>query len=99
MGHHVQRLRYVDELPYHDPDHSPESRELANHTSVGRPHAISSSIEETRASQSKTQSNLMNNQSEDILAHAEANGKTLECRMSKKVTNLVRFLDYKGSRN
>ena len=40
-----------------------ESRELANHTSVGKPHATSTSTAETRASQQKTQSNLMNNHS------------------------------------
>ena len=57
--------RYVVELN-HDPDNSPESREVANGTSVGRPHAIVSSIEETHASQPGTQSNLMNNHSEDF---------------------------------
>ena len=71
----------------HDPDNSPESRELANQTGVGRQRAIVSSIEETHASQPGTQSNLMNNHSEDfipivkrkwndILAYGEVKGRT-----------------------
>ena len=36
--------RYIEES-YHDPDNSPENREMVNHTKVGRPHAIKSSIE------------------------------------------------------
>ena len=38
--------RYVEELQYNGPDYSPESRELANYTSVGKPHAILASTEE-----------------------------------------------------
>ena len=60
------RKRYVEELQFHDPEYSPESHELANR-SVGKPHAILASAEETRASQPKTQSNLMNNHSEEFV--------------------------------
>ena len=87
--------RFVEELQFYDPDYSPESRELANHTSVGKPHAMLASTEETRASQQRTQSNLMNNHSKnfiplgerkwnDILAY-DVNGRTLEFRVSKLV--------------
>ena len=51
--------RYVEELCYNDPDYSPGNHELANQPGVGKPHAIILSTEETRASQPKTQSNLM----------------------------------------
>ena len=60
-----------------------------------------SSIGETGASQPKTQSDLMNNHSEDFIpidkrkrndipAHGDVKGKTLEWNISKSVTNLVR---------
>ena len=90
----------------HDPDCSSECHELETQTSVGRPHAISSSTEETRASQPKTQSNLMHDHSEDFIpsdkrkwsdipANGEIRGRPLENRISKRVTSLVRHLDLK----
>ena len=62
-------IRNVEES-WHDPDNSPGSSELANHTSVGRPHAIISSSGETRASQPETQWDLMGNHSEDFMLGA-----------------------------
>ena len=71
---------------------------LANHTSVGRPHA-------TPASQPRTQSNLMNKpfriflsqltkgSGMIFLAYGEAKGRPLEYRISKKVTSLVRHVE------
>ena len=79
---------------------------MANHTIVGTPRAFCLSTEETRASQPKTQSNLMNNHSvdfipvgkrkwNDILAYGEVEGRPLEHRISKMVTRSVRHLDLK----
>ena len=79
----------MEELPCYDRDCSPESHELANFPSVGKPHAILSSREETRASQPKALSNLMNDRSGNfvpsderkwdfILAYDDVKGKTLE---------------------
>ena len=98
--------RYVEELQHSDPDCSPDRRDFPNHTSVGRPYVILPSTEETRASQPRTQSNLMNNHSEDfipldkrkwndILADGEVKRRPLEYRISTKVTSLVRHLDLK----
>ena len=95
--------RYVEEL-WHDPDNSPESRQMVGHTSVGRPNAGISSTGDTRASKPKTQSDLINNHSEDfiridtrkwndILARGGVERKTLEWKISKTVTNLARHLD------
>ena len=42
---------YVEGFSKNDPDHSPEDRELANHTSVARPHAILSSTKEMKPHQ------------------------------------------------
>ena len=50
---------YVDES-WHDQDNSPENVEIVSSTSVGRPHAMTSSIEETHASKPQAQSSLMN---------------------------------------
>ena len=95
--------RHVEEL-YHDPDSFLERREMANHTSVGRPHAIISSIVETQASKPETQSDLMNNYFEnfiqidkrkwdDILACEDVARKTLAWKVSKLVVNSVRRRD------
>ena len=54
----------MDELRYNDPDYSPESRELANHRSV----------EESRASQPKTQSNPTGDHSEDLFLFEKGSG-------------------------
>ena len=59
--------RYMEDIQYNDPDNSPESHELANHTSVGKPHAILSSNEDSRASQPETQPNVMTIHSEDFI--------------------------------
>ena len=51
----------------HDQDNSRENGEMMSHTSVGRPHALISSIEETNASQPQTQSNLMSYPSKEFI--------------------------------
>ena len=95
--------RYVEELQCNDPDYSPESHELANYTSVGKPHAILSSTEKHVR---HSQSNLMSNHSKDfspvderkwsdISAFDDVRGNTLECRISKWVTKLVPHIDLK----
>ena len=95
--------RYAGES-WHDPDNSPESCELASHTSVGRPHAIDDQALGRLMRQPETQLDLMNNHSEDFipidkrkwydfLAYGDVKGKTLEWNISNMVTNLVRHLD------
>ena len=74
---------------------------MASHTSVGRPHATKSSIEETHASQTQAQSNLMKYPTEDFIqiderkcndipAYGTVERKSLEWKISNLVTNLVR---------
>ena len=58
--------RYVDES-WHDQDDSPENGETVSSTSVERPHATTSSIEETHASKPQAQSSLMNYPCEEFI--------------------------------
>ena len=58
--------RHVDKS-WHDQDDSPENGEMVNSTSVERPHAITSNIEETHASKPQAHSSLMNYPSEEFI--------------------------------
>ena len=88
--------RYVDES-WHDQDNSPENGEMVGSTSVGRPHPIISSIEETHASQPQAQSNLMNylskDRHDDIFCLWYCRKAVSVVEISKMVLNLVRHRD------
>ena len=58
--------RYVDDS-WHDQDDSPDNGGMVSSTSVERSHAMTSSIEETRASKPQAQSSLMNYFSKELI--------------------------------
>ena len=58
--------RYVKES-WHDQDNSLENGEMVSSTSVGRPHTIIPTIEETHASKPRAQSRLMNYFSKEFI--------------------------------